>query len=175
MSKGYKRRRWIVNKLHARHTARFILFIFIVTLLIITILLGPLYIQMMYSGDDPAAFEGARHFLLMTQKVVPVILLLVVSIIIFEVVYSHRFFGPLHRLDMWFKAMKTGDLTDKGVFRKHDQIHYIGRDFNDGLKRIRTSVDDMTRLLDEVSVETEPAVIKKKIDEAKTILADLKT
>ncbi|HPR64988.1 MAG TPA: hypothetical protein PK014_12295 [Thermoanaerobaculia bacterium] len=170
-----RRTKLIAGRHHLLHTLRFNLFAFAVTLIILIILVGPLYLQMTVGGEDPGAYAAAGKLIHVIKYVVPVFLLFVASMIIAEILYSHRFFGPLRRMEMWLDALKNGDLRKNPGFRKGDNLVYLGESYQEALSVVRNHVRETRIILQNTLTREENEAVRSELTRALEILDQLKT
>ncbi len=84
--------------------------------------MGPL-LQDMYLSEDPGVqYQSAQAFLVLTSRLAPTFVCVVIMIVIHIIIATHRICGPMVNFEHTFERMAKGDLTRKVSLRKADYL-----------------------------------------------------
>lgn len=151
-------------------------FLGLVCAVLITVLLSPLYYDMLRAEDLWVQHVSGNLFLILLQRIALAMLLILILATIHQVILSHRFCGPLVNFGRTFSKMADGDFSRKVHLRKNDflkaeasQINAIidrlnndGAILGDNVKRMAATLS----LLSLQDVPPETAELIKKLQQS---------
>lgn len=131
------------------------LFAVVAAAAIILVVLTPIY-EGIQSADNVWVQNGlAKMFLLISDRLIVTLGAICVLGVIYMLIISHRFCGPLENFCHTFQRVSQGDLTRKVFLRRNDFLKYEARQVND-------MIDSLSLRLD--SIRQQHQVIKSKIE-----------
>ncbi len=80
--------------------------------------------------------NAAAQFLVLSQTVVPAIVVLVLGATLFSVYLTKRLAGPLYRLEQIAKELRQGNLALRVKFREGDQLDELAASLNEALTNL---------------------------------------
>jgi methyl-accepting chemotaxis protein len=127
--------------------------------------------MLMWSFWSFNIWQGQR----LPQPVIVVISIVLVmnglGIYVATVLSTQRIAGPLFNLMKQFQKVAAGSLDTRVVFRKGDELHYVGRRFNEMVDRLQereqkifTQVDEAAKALQDGRVEDASTALHKARD-----------
>ncbi len=121
--KNRKLLNFIVNKdIQFRVAALNVIYALLILVITGVIAMGPL-LQDMYLSEDPGVqYQSAQAFLVLTSRLAPTFVCVVIMIVIHIIIATHRICGPMVNFEHTFERMAKGDLTRKVSLRKADYL-----------------------------------------------------
>ncbi|MGD2029083.1 MAG: methyl-accepting chemotaxis protein [Desulfobacterales bacterium] len=123
-----------VNKNQFKLTLSNLGFSVLTIVVIIITVLSPFYYDI-YRGNDVYFHNySAKIFLTLLERLsyaLITILLLAILYQILQVVFTHKFYGPMVNFSKTFDRISQGDLTRKVVIRRHDFLKNEARQINE--------------------------------------------
>jgi methyl-accepting chemotaxis protein len=123
-----------------------------------------------YLEDIPGVSEYIQS---MNQIMYGKILVLIVIAVVVSFIVSHKFAGPIFKLEKSMLKVKEGDLTYKMYLRDGDEFTQMADIFNDTVAKFRKAVESDRRLaedirsgLEEIKV-SDDGNLKERIEELK--------
>lgn len=149
-----------VNKNQFKLTLANLAFIVLIFIVIILTVLSPFYYEI-YKGNDLYIHNySAKIFLTLLERLsfaLITILLLAILYQILQVVFTHKFYGPMMNFSKTFDRISQGDLTRKIFIRRHDFLKKEARQINEmmdalsnHITTIKTANDLLLSALDQV-------------------------
>ena len=179
---------FINNDLQLRMVSSSLIYMFIIVLFMLAVVLLPVIHNMMTDDNIEAQYYAAQTFLLMTKRLVPALVVMMIAILAHQVMLSHRICGPLVNFDQTFRKIGEGDLSRKVVLRHGDclkreceRINAMIDGFAALIHRARGDNEKLVSLLEEViehindldtRVKTEKTLATVKRD-AEQVMSDL--
>ena len=144
---GKKNRRFlnfIINKdIQFRVAALNVIYALLILVITGFIALAPL-LQDMYLSEDPRVqYQSAQAFLVLTSRLAPTIVCVVIMIVIHIMIATHRICGPMVNFKHTFESMAKGDLTRKVSLRKADYL-------KPEAEKINAMVDSISAMIFEI-------------------------
>ena len=137
-----------------------LVFLIIVAAVFLSVLLVPLY-QDMLGADDPVVQQVAgRVFLVLLQRIVSAMLLIMILAAAHQLILSHRFCGPLINFAHTFEKMARGDFTRKVRLRRRDflkpeadRVNAVLDRLNTDGRRLDEAMQQMAALVDQLNMQ----------------------
>ena len=133
---------------------KYVLLVFLSVLVTITVVsldlyyvLGKLFIRQYGDQNLLPLFQGASRLLLIHLSIYSVIVILI------SVFVSHKFAGPLFRLEKVSEAIASGDLTVKATFRQGDELFETAEYINKMIETLRQKLLREKNLSDRISLK----------------------
>lgn len=168
---------FINNDLQLRMITSSLIYMFVVVLGMLAVVLFPIIQDMLHEEDIEAQYFAAQTFLLLTQRLVPAVMVLFLAIFIHQIMLSHRICGPLVNFSHTFRRIGEGDLSRK-VYLRHgdylkkecDRINEMIDGFSTMIGRIRGDNQKLMRLLEDTLVHIEDLDTRKKTEDTLTVI-----
>jgi methyl-accepting chemotaxis protein len=149
-----------VNKNQFKLTLTNLGFTVLIFVVIIITVLSPFYYDI-YRGNDLYVHNySAKIFLALLERLtfaLITILLLAILYQILQVVFTHKFYGPMVNFSKTFNRISQGDLTRKVFIRRHDFLKNEARQINemmdalsDHIRKMKTANDLLLSALEDV-------------------------
>ena len=149
-----------VNKNQFKLTLAHLGFMVAIFVVIILTVLSPFYYDI-YRGNDLYVHNySAKIFLTLLERLsyaLITILLLAILYQILQVVFTHKFYGPMVNFSKTFNRISQGDLTRKVFIRRHDFLKNEARQINEmmdalsnRITKIKTANDLLLSALEQV-------------------------
>ena len=123
MTRPYRRRRILIDRLQYRLLAVNVLYFGVVAVVFAVLLFGPLIQQLLVQNLDPAERDNASvAFLALHQRIWPPLIIAFLCLTAHSIFVSHRIAGPLYQFRKLFARMKEGDLTVRARLRRGDYL-----------------------------------------------------
>ena len=158
--------------LQMRMISSSLIYMLLVVLFMLGVVLFPIIQKMMNAEDPYVQYIASQTFLVLTQRMIPVFIIIFLLVLIHQVVLSHRICGPLMNFTNTFKKIGEGDLTRRIYIRHWDYLKKECRKINDMvdgisefISRMRSNNVKLVSLLEDVKVYTENLDTKEEIDE----------
>lgn len=116
-----------------------LIYLFLVAVITLVATISPMVQDIAFSGNLEKQFHAAQIFLSFLAKWTPLMGLVILFFIFHQMVYTHRFLGPLINFGHTFRHVASGDLTRKCGLRKGDYLIDECREINlmlDGLSEL---------------------------------------
>ena len=97
------------------------------------------------------------------QNVLTVTLVLEICVILFSVAFSQVFSRRLRRILSSIRIIRSGDYTHKVFMGGHDELTYLGNEFNDLTERLQTSEQKRRRFVSDASHELKTPLASIKL------------
>ena len=131
---------------------KYVMLVFLSVLITITVvsldvyyILGKLFIRQYGDQDLLPLIKGATRLLGVHLSIYSIIVILI------SVFVSHKFAGPLFRLERVSESIAEGDLTVKATFRKGDELFETAEHINRMIETLRQKLLREKNLSDRIS------------------------
>ena len=180
MSRGYRRRRYLVGRLQYKLLAFTMVYVAVTVLSIASVVIAPMLLTGSASEPgDPTVVERARGAIYLHENVWPVLLPVLLLIAVHSVLISHRIAGPLVRLRAVMRAAGAGDLAVRAHLRPRDYLWDEARVLNEmlaglgsGIRRVEERVERLESALARLSLDPQSAVARRQVERELTDLRD---
>lgn len=149
-----------VNKNQFKLTLSNLGFSVLIIVVIIITVLSPFYYDIYLANDVYVQNYSAKVFLTLLERLslaLITILLLAILYQILQVVYTHKFYGPMVNFSKTINRISQGDLTRKIFIRRHDFLKNEARQINEmmdalsaRISAIKTANDLLLSALEQV-------------------------
>jgi methyl-accepting chemotaxis protein len=112
---------------------------------IILLVLTPIYEGIQSSDNVGAQNVLARMYLLISDRLLVTLVAICVLGVIYTLIISHRFCGPLENFCHTFRRISHGDLTRKVFLRRNDFLKYEAGQVNDMIDHLSLRLDSISR------------------------------
>ena len=130
-----------------------------------------------YLGEFPQIKELMES---MNQMIYAKIIVLLVIAVAVSLLVSHKFAGPLFKLEKGLINLHKGDLTQKMYIRTGDELknfsdyfNSIISNFSNWVKNDRSRADEAISKLEDIKNRTDKSDIKKEIEEIQNNLKEI--
>lgn len=170
---------FLKNDLQMRMISASVVYMVVVVFFMLAVVLFPVIEKMMLADDIDTRYFAAQTFLLMTRRLLPALVVMLVAIFVHQLVLSHRICGPLVNFTHTFRRIGQGDLTRKihlrhGDYLKKecDRINEMIDGFSGLIDRIRGDNTRLVALLEDVVSHIEDLDTRKKTEETLAALKE---
>jgi methyl-accepting chemotaxis protein len=122
-----------------------LLFTVAVSAAILLLVLTPIYEGIQSSDNIWAQNVLARMYLLISDRLLVTLAAICVLGVIYTLIISHRFCGPLENFCHTFRRISHGDLTRKVFFRRNDFLKFEAGQVNDMIESLSLRLDAIRR------------------------------
>ena len=153
--KDYKRRQYYIKKdFQSRFIVKFCLLILLGAVLSTAILL------LLSQGSLTSTYQNSKLVIKSTAStILPAILytnlitlaLITSAMAATTLFISHRLAGPIFRVEKALKEVKDGNLNERLMLRKKDQLVDLADGFNNMTESLKTKLEDVTKQVDEAA------------------------
>lgn len=133
-----------------------LLFMAVAASVIILVILPPIYESFQSSANAPAQNALAKLFILIMDRLIVALGAILVLSVIYTLIVTHRFCGPLENFCKTFQKISQGDLSRKVFLRRNDFLKYEAKQVND-------MIDSLCLRLD--TIKQQHQTIKSKVEE----------
>jgi methyl-accepting chemotaxis protein len=123
---------------------------------IILVVLTPVFDDLQLSDNLVAQSVSARLFILIADRLIFAVGAVLVLGVIYTLILTHRFCGPLENFSHTFQKMSQGDLTRKVFLRRNDFLKREAGQVNDMIDRLSVRLN---------SVRQQHQILKSKVAE----------
>ena len=148
---------------------KYVMLVFLSVLITITVvsldvyyILGKLFIKQYGDQDLLPLIKGASQLLAVHLSIYSVIVVLI------SLFVSHKFAGPLFRLEKVSESIAAGDLTVKATFRKGDELFETAEHINRMIETLRQKLLKEKNLSDRISQKLADLTMRLNSGEMKT-------
>jgi methyl-accepting chemotaxis protein len=127
-----------------------LMFLAIVTAILIVVLLSPLYYDMLNAEQVWVKNVSGNLFLILLRRLALAMLLILLLASVHQIVFSHRFCGPLVNFDHTFEKMARGDFSRKVHLRKNDFLKAEATRVNAILDRLNADGKSLKENMDRI-------------------------
>ena len=118
-----RRKRVLIDELQYRMLRVHLAYFFVILLVFLVSLFGPLVVQLLNADGSFFARERvAQQFLLLDETIWLPLILTFSCLGLHSILVSHRIAGPLHQLRQLLGGIGDGDLVTRAVLRKRDYL-----------------------------------------------------
>jgi methyl-accepting chemotaxis protein len=131
-----------------------LVFLSIVTAIIIAVVLSPLYIDMLHGENLWVQQVSGNLFLVLLRRISAAAVLILITAAVHQIIFSHRFCGPLVNFGQTFDQMAGGDFSRKVLLRKNDFLKREAAQVNAVIDRLNTDGGDLRAALERMAALT---------------------
>ena len=144
MTRSYRRRRILVDRLQYRLLAINLFYFLVILLILAAFLFTPLVLQLR-NGILSAAEqqEVASQFLTLHKRIWPALLITFGLLSLHSVLVSHRIAGPLYQFRRLLTALRDGDLTVRATLRSNDYLRKEEAIINEMIEAFRAKIKNI--------------------------------
>jgi len=116
-----------------------IVYLFLVAVITLAAAVSPMIKDIAFSGNLEKQYQAAQILLGFLTRWAPLMGLVILFFILYQLTFTHRFLGPLINFIHTFRHVARGDLTRKCHLRKGDYLVDEGKEINlmvDGLSEL---------------------------------------
>ena len=113
-----------------------LMFLGIVIAIFIVVLLSPLYVDLLTSDEVWVQQVSGNLFLILLERVVIALALTLVLAVVHQIIFSHRFCGPLVNFGRTFEKMAQCDFSRRVLLRRKDFLKPEAERVNAVLDRV---------------------------------------
>jgi methyl-accepting chemotaxis protein len=116
-----------------------LIYFFLVIVVTLAAAISPILQDITFSGNLEKQYHASQILLAFLTKWVPLVGLVILFFILLQIVYTHRFLGPLVNFTHTFRHVARGDFTRKCRLRKGDYLIDESKEINlmvDGLSEL---------------------------------------
>ena len=165
-----------------------LLYMSIICVVTVIVALYPLMSDIFFSHDLDIQYRASQTFLVLINKLLPVVIAIFVMVFLHQIIITHRVWGPLVNFKQSIKMIASGDLTRKVFLRKRDylkqeceQINYMIDSLTAIVSNIKSDHKNLMMTLDEFDMAAKDISSKELIGEhldklrlnAKRLLEDI--
>ncbi|MEA3507146.1 MAG: HAMP domain-containing protein [Elusimicrobiota bacterium] len=152
--KKFKRRQLIIKK---SFQIKYAVIVFLAVMVTAFAVGADFYISIQaFAGEYLQEIPGAEKYMQsMNQIMYGKILVLMVIAVVISFIVSHKFAGPVFKLEKSMDKVKKGDLTHKMYLREGDEFTRLAEIFNGLVSEFRESVELDRRLAADIKSELE--------------------
>jgi len=154
-----------------------LLYILLIIIITLTVLLFPLIYDMFISNNIDIQYKAAQNFLMLMKHLVPAVCVMFVLTFIHQIIFSHRFLGPLINFGHTFQKISNGDLARNIFLRKGDfltneseKINEINCSLAKLIGDIKSSHEKLIIVIDKVISNIDDVDSKKDINDVLNIV-----
>lgn len=107
-----------------------LIYLFLVAVITLVAAISPIIHDIAFSGNIEKQYHAAQILLTFLTRWTPLMGLVILFFILYQLVYTHRLLGPLVNFVHTFRHVARGDLTRKCHLRKGDYLLDEGREIN---------------------------------------------
>ena len=128
-----------------------LIFLGLTCVVLVTVLLSPLYYDLLTADEPWVQQVSGRLFLLLLQRLALAMLLILLFAAVHQVIFSHRFCGPLVNFGHTFEKMARGDFSRKIHLRKRDFLQAEAAQVNAIIDRLNADGSRLDHHLAEIA------------------------
>ena len=121
----------IANKIHFRMMLANLILMLLVFAVILGAVLYPFYHEIFKINDIYAQHYSAKFFVVLLDRLSFALIAVLLVSLIYQMIISHKFCGPLVNFSNTFKKVTQGDLTRKIFLRRYDFLKNEAAQVND--------------------------------------------
>ena len=138
-----RRKRVLIDELQYQMLRVNIAYFFVILLIFLVSLFGPLVMQLLNTDGSFFARERvAQQFLLLDETIWLPLVLTFVCLGLHSILESHRIVGPLYKLRQVLDAIGDGDLVGRAVLRKNDYLRKEESAINNMIDKLNSKISD---------------------------------
>lgn len=107
--------------------------------------------------------ENGQLLSSLRSNIFKITLVLELLITIFSLLYAHRFSGRLRKIMSSMQIIQTGDYSHKVSMGGHDELTFLGQEFNDLTERLQTSETKRRQFVSDASHELKTPLASIKL------------
>ncbi len=107
--------------------------------------------------------ENGRLLGSLRSNIFIITLVMEILVLIFSLIYAHRFSGRLRKIMASMRIIQNGDYTHKVAMGGHDELTFLGREFNDLTERLQTSETKRRQFVSDASHELKTPLASIKL------------
>ena len=117
-----------------------LIFLILVAVITLAAALAPMLQDIAFSDNLEMQYHASQILLVFLARWAPFMVLVILFFILHQIVYTHRFLGPLINFTHTFRHISKGDLTRRCRLRKGDYL-------TDECKEINLMIDGLSELV----------------------------
>ena len=144
-----------------------LIYLFLVSVITLAAAVSPMIQDIAFSGSLEKQYYGAQILLGFLAKWTPLMAVVILFFVLHQLVYTHRFLGPLVNFAHTFRHVARGDLTRKCYLRKGDYLFDESQEINlmlDGFSELVLQAQQECDKLSERLQKAIPSVKEGHID-----------
>ena len=110
-----------------------------------------------FDADQGALIQTLR------DNIFTITVILEIAVILFSLIYSRRFSGRLQRIMTSMRIIQEGDYSHKVELGGHDELRFLGDEFNDLTERLRSSERKRAQFVSDASHELKTPLASIKL------------
>lgn len=120
-----------------------LLYILLIIIITLAVLLSPILYDMFISNNIDIQYKAAQNFLMLMKHLVPAVCVMFILTFIHQIIFSHRFLGPLINFGHTFNKISDGDFTRNILLRKGDFLQEESEKINEINDSLAKHIDDI--------------------------------
>ncbi|MCH7747961.1 MAG: methyl-accepting chemotaxis protein [Acidobacteria bacterium] len=137
-----RRKRVLIDELQYRMLRVNLAYFFVILLVFLVSLFGPLVVQLLNADGSFFARERvAQQFLLLDDTIWLPLILTFSCLGLHSILVSHRIAGPLHQLRQLLGGIGDGDLVTRAVLRKRDYLQKEEAAMNNMIDKLASKIN----------------------------------
>lgn len=135
-----------------------LIYLFLVSVITLAAAISPMIRDIAFSGNLEKQYHAAQLLLAFLTRWTPLMGLVILFFILYQLVFSHRFLGPLVNFVHTFRHVARGDLTRKCHPRKGDYLLDEGKEINRMVGGLSALIVQAQQACDELSDRLQEAI-----------------
>ncbi len=135
-----------------------LLYILLIIIITLAVLLYPLLYDMFISNNIDIQYKAAQNFLMLMKHLLPAVCVMFIFTFIHQIIFSHRFLGPLVNFGHTFYKISNGDFTRNILLRKGDFLQKESEKINEINDSLAKHISDIKNSHEKLILAIEKAM-----------------